>query len=130
MAEPFNYQNPNQLEDIHDNERRFIHRDLAADFMDEMSNDDSNEDLPPPAPLSPDSNDNNSNYNDDAVDETFDTLDDFGEDTLHALMDSDLILGTVPPLLSGLNSDNGASGDSGNDGRRDRGGLKEGVNER
>ena len=32
--------------------------------------------------------------------ETFDTLDEFGEDTLHALMDSDLRLGKMPPLAS------------------------------
>jgi hypothetical protein len=86
--------------EIHDNERRFSpHRDLAMEFLDEMSHRNSDaseeeeEELPPPAPLSSDCSDNNNN-------ETFDTLDDFGEDTLHCLMDSDLRLGTVPPLSS------------------------------
>ena len=91
----------------------------AGDFQ-RMNNDGLNEyendedEPPPPAPLSPDSQsledtNNNSLANSpdgrngpgNKVNTTFDTLDDFGEDTLHALMDNELRLGTVPPLSSG-----------------------------
>ncbi|KAL7484137.1 hypothetical protein ACHAW6_009774 [Cyclotella cf. meneghiniana] len=87
---------------IHDNERREVdrrpNRDLHSDFDDEAFDE---EDLPPPAPPSPNSLDDEHNKADgQANEDTFDTLDDFGEDTLHALMDSDIMLGGMPPLAS------------------------------
>lgn len=41
---------------------------------------------------------NTDNNNANANDETFDTLDGFGDDTMHALMDADLRLSAIPPL--------------------------------
>jgi hypothetical protein len=80
--------------DIHTTERRAPTRDLQEEFDDEVSYDDE---MPPPAPLnSDDESDGISNTKDD----TFDTLDEFGEDTLHILRDADLRLGCVPPLSS------------------------------
>ena len=90
----------------------------------EMNNDDNDleeeDELPPPAPMSPDSFHSNSHHSNnshgyhhnrhrEANDVTFDTLDDFGEDTLHALMDNELRLGTVPPFSSRIvvGGDNG-----------------------
>eukprot|EP00804_Cyclotella_cryptica_P020578 CCRYP_003421-RB/>CCRYP_003421-RB protein AED:0.29 eAED:0.29 QI:384/1/1/1/1/1/3/1153/1159 len=87
---------------IHDNERRDNerrpNRDLHSDFDDEAFDE---EDLPPPAPPSPNSLDDERNTaGGEAKDDTFDTLEDFGEDTLHALMESDIVLGGMPPLAS------------------------------
>ncbi|KAL7520761.1 hypothetical protein ACHAWX_005470 [Stephanocyclus meneghinianus] len=87
---------------IHDNERREVdrrpNRDLHSDFDYEAFDE---EDLPPPAPPSPNSLDDEYNKTGgQAKEDTFDTLDDFGEDTLHALMDSDIMLGGMPPLAS------------------------------
>jgi hypothetical protein len=81
--------------DIHTTERRAPTRDLQEEFDDEVSYDDE---MPPPAPLNSDDDESDDIPN--TKDDTFDTLDEFGEDTLHILRDADLRLGCVPPLSS------------------------------
>ena len=108
FEEPFNYHRPNSSPYIHENERRSSpNRDLEYDFNEEVS-EEVEDDRPPPPPLSSPSDyseNNNSSHHCNENNETFDTLDEFGEDTLHALMDADLRLGAVPPLSSGFKMD-------------------------